>query len=74
MYRDLKPANVLIDMTGHVKLADLGGAVKACAEEENDLVASNSTPFSTFSTATPKEDVRNLEHPARRRSILGTMG
>lgn len=70
LYRDLKPTNVLVDMEGHVKLADLGGAVNT----QDDASVTGSVFGSSYYASEVKEDVRNLDQPARRRSMLGTTG
>jgi len=36
VYRDLKPENILIDCTGHVKLCDLGFAVRSGGSKDKD--------------------------------------
>lgn len=76
-YRDLKPANVLIGMDGHVKLADLGGVTAT----GDDVIRSKSSdePMNVYATssatnAAPAFDIENLTHPVRRRTVFGTRG
>ncbi|KAJ8414747.1 hypothetical protein AAFF_G00022700 [Aldrovandia affinis] len=51
VHRDIKPENVLIDRTGHIKLADFGSAAKLTA---NKTVAASRLPVGTQDFLAPE--------------------
>lgn len=80
VYQDLKLSNVLIDMDGHVKLADLGGVADPSgevicskrSERLSDAWSPLSSPIDTSATITYKAE--HLRSPIRHRNVYGTRG
>jgi serine/threonine protein kinase len=70
IYRDLQPVNVLIDMAGHVKLADLCGMPDVSGNSGKQRMVN----FGKLGSVMPVYKARHLDEPSKRRCYLGTRG